>query len=69
MEKIGPETPICKVLECCPNASQIFEAYGLACETCMGASVETIEEGAIMHGVDLEALLAELNACCDSTED
>ena len=69
MKKIGPDTPIYDVLQSCPNASEIFESYGLACETCMGASVETIEEGSIMHGVDLQALLDALNANCDSAED
>jgi len=45
-----------------PEARQVFINHGMHCLDCMGATAESIEEGARMHGINLEALLKELNA-------
>ncbi|MBI4100429.1 DUF1858 domain-containing protein [Candidatus Microgenomates bacterium] len=47
-----------------PQTIEIFFKYGLPCAGCHVASFETLEEGALSHGVvgeDLENLLDELN--------
>jgi hybrid cluster-associated redox disulfide protein len=36
----------------------------MGCIGCMGAATETIENGAKMHDIDVEALLKELNELC-----
>ncbi|MCI5898613.1 MAG: DUF1858 domain-containing protein [Anaerovoracaceae bacterium] len=48
---------------------QINEAFtevlfnsGMPCVGCPGAASETLEEAADSHGIDLEKLLADLNA-------
>jgi len=46
-----------------PECIDILNRYGMPCQGCMGADTGTIEEGAIMHDVDIEKLLAELNLC------
>jgi hypothetical protein len=33
----------------------------MGCSLCIGAQLESIESGAIMHAVDPEAVVAELN--------
>lgn len=65
---ITKETPIIEVLEKCPGAAAIFSAHGFDCAMCMGAEMETLEEGAIMHGAELGLLLDELNAACRRAE-
>jgi hybrid cluster-associated redox disulfide protein len=53
---------ILEALQAHPQAKEIFKKHGMACLGCMGAMQETIEGGARMHGIDLDALLAELEA-------
>lgn len=43
------------------RAREVFEAYGMGCIGCMGMSMESIEDGAKMHGIDPSVILAELN--------
>jgi len=62
--RITKETHIREALEKCPGAAQIFDRHGLDCAACFGADVETIEDGALMHDIDLGALLEDLNRAC-----
>jgi hybrid cluster-associated redox disulfide protein len=54
-------TPIIEALRSHPKAREIFAKHGMGCIGCMGSMTETIENGATMHDIDVEALLAELN--------
>lgn len=40
----------------------VFVAHGLPCLGCPGASMESLQEAAESHGVDLDKLLEDLNA-------
>ncbi|HEY3298489.1 MAG TPA: DUF1858 domain-containing protein [Armatimonadota bacterium] len=62
---ITRETPIFEAIRICPDAAAIFERHGMGCCGCMAASAETVEEGALMHDIDVEAILRELNAKCE----
>jgi hybrid cluster-associated redox disulfide protein len=44
-----------------PETVSIFEKYGLGCVGCQAALFEDIEEGAEVHGVDVAALVVDLN--------
>ena len=44
-----------------PGAISAFEHYGLRCSGCCVSGFESIQEGALSHGVDLDSLLEELN--------
>jgi hybrid cluster-associated redox disulfide protein len=44
-----------------PEARAVFESHGMACCLCIGAQSETIEAGAILHQVDPDVVVAELN--------
>lgn len=59
---INKSTPIIEALRLHQDARKIFAKYGMGCIGCMGSLTETIENGAKMHDIDVEALLAELNA-------
>lgn len=50
-----------EALQADPRARDVFAAYGMGCVGCMGVSMESIEDGARMHGIDPEAVLADLN--------
>lgn len=44
-----------------PQARAVFESHGMTCCLCMGATSESVEAGAIMHQVDPDAVVDELN--------
>lgn len=52
---------ITEVVEKHPETQAVFLQYGLHCIGCMAAMFENIEQGASMHGVDVDALVADLN--------
>ena len=44
-----------------PETISVFEEYGLGCVGCQAALFENIEQGAEVHGIDVEALITDLN--------
>jgi len=44
---------------------KVLAKFQLGCVGCMGAQSETLEKGAIAHGLDIDELLQELNAIFD----
>ncbi|MCM1195296.1 MAG: DUF1858 domain-containing protein [Corallococcus sp.] len=59
---ITKDMRIVDVLQVKPEAAQVFGSYGMGCIHCLLAHQETVEEAAAAHGVDLEQMLAQLNA-------
>lgn len=59
------EMSILEALESHPKAREVFEAHGMACCLCVGATSESVEAGAIMHLVDPDVVVAELNDLVD----
>lgn len=57
---ITKDMTLMQVLQLYPKTSEVFKKYGMMCMECMGASEETIENGAKMHGIDLLKLINEL---------
>lgn len=52
-----------EVLDIRPEAMKVIEKYfGQGCFTCPGMRLESISFGAMMHNVDPEQMVAELNA-------
>jgi hybrid cluster-associated redox disulfide protein len=44
-----------------PETVGTFERHGLGCIACQAALFESIEQGAEVHGIDTDALIADLN--------
>ncbi len=45
-----------------PQNGQILMGFGMGCIGCPGAQMESIEEAAQVHGMDLDKLMDALNA-------
>ncbi|MBN2809113.1 MAG: DUF1858 domain-containing protein [Deltaproteobacteria bacterium] len=58
---ITKETPIRDLLTKYPKAAEVFVEKGMACLGCAASMFETVEEGAAAHGIDVDALLVEMN--------
>jgi hybrid cluster-associated redox disulfide protein len=52
---------ILDALERHPGVREVFERHGMACCLCIGAQLESVESGAIMHAVDPDTVIDELN--------
>jgi hybrid cluster-associated redox disulfide protein len=50
-----------EVIKRYPKTVRAFEHFDLRCPGCCVSVHENIEEGALSHGIDLDALLEELN--------
>ena len=61
MAQFSKQMPIFEALEAHPEAREVFLRWGMGCSLCIGAQVESIESGAIMHDVDPDVIVAELN--------
>ena len=57
-----------EALQADPRAREVFAALGMGCIGCMGVSIESIEDGARMHGIDPETVVGELNRLADAAE-
>ncbi len=60
-QKITKEMRIDEVIKKYPETVEIFVKYGFHCIGCIAASFESIEQGAMAHGITVEELLEDLN--------
>jgi hybrid cluster-associated redox disulfide protein len=44
-----------------PKTVEVFRNYGMGCLGCAAARFENIAQGAQAHGIDVDALIADLN--------
>ena len=61
--RISKDMTIEEVIQQFPETIQVFSRYGVGCLGCSAAQYDNIEQGAVIHGLDTEQLLRELNAC------
>jgi hybrid cluster-associated redox disulfide protein len=59
---ITKDTSIGAAVRDYPATVEVFLRHGLVCFGCALARFENIEQGALAHGIDVEALLRDLNA-------
>jgi len=55
------ETVIGDIVDRDENTADIFLESGMHCITCPVSRMETVEEAAMVHGVDADELVAKLN--------
>ncbi len=58
---ISKENTIEEVVTRYPESVMVFMKHGLHCVGCHVSAFESIEEGAMAHGIDVDALVADLN--------
>jgi hybrid cluster-associated redox disulfide protein len=64
---ITKEQSIIEVVQQYPKTIEVFRNYGMGCFGCAAARYENIEQGAAAHGIDIEALVADLNKAIQET--
>lgn len=61
-DKITKNMTFFEVMRMYPEAVNVLRKHNLGCVGCMGAQNESLEQGAMAHGIDPDLLLADLNA-------
>lgn len=59
---INKDMKIGELLEVAPEKAEILLAAGMHCLGCPASQSETLEEACAVHGIDVDALVKELNA-------
>ena len=62
MDTISKEMTIGEVVQTYPQTIEVFLKHGLMCFGCAIARFENVEQGAQAHGINVEALITDLNA-------
>ena len=61
-DMIEKKTTIGELLKIAPEKASVLLEAGMHCLGCPSAQGETIEEACDVHGIDVEGLLAKINA-------
>lgn len=67
-DKITKDMTIGEVLRLNEGLAPVLVAGGMHCIGCPSAQMESLEEAAIVHGIEIDVLLARLNAFMDALE-
>ena len=59
--EITKTTQIGEVLSLNPNVKEVLMGFGLHCFGCPMSQMETIEEAAMVHGIDADELVQTIN--------
>jgi len=61
MDTITKGMPIGDVVQNYPQTIEVFLKHGLMCFGCAIARFENVEQGAMAHGINVDALINDLN--------
>ena len=62
MAQITKDTIIGDILDIAPETAPIFLSISMHCLGCPSSRGETVEQACMVHGVEVEELLAKINA-------
>jgi len=64
---ITKDMSLAEIVQKYPDSVRVFLSHGLMCIGCPAARFENLEQGAIVHGIDVDALLKDLNEAVGET--
>ena len=68
MGQISKSTTMGELLNIYPDAAPILMEIGMHCLGCPSAQMESLEEAAMVHGIDAELLVEKINAFLKANE-
>lgn len=60
--KIAKETTIGELISLYPQVAPVLMQVGMHCLGCPSAQAESLEEAAMVHGIDADLLVEKINA-------
>ena len=67
-KQVTKDMLIHQIIEVDPGNAAILMASGMHCVGCPSAQMETVEEAAMVHGIEPELLIARVNAFVESQQ-
>ena len=64
---ITKDMGIMEVVQKYPDTVEVFMSAGMGCLGCAASHFENIEQGAMAHGIDIDALIDALNESIGET--
>ena len=58
---VKKDTKINEIINAYPEAVQFFADLNMSCSQCFAVNFDTLENGALMHDMDADQLIAKLN--------
>ncbi|MBN1620894.1 DUF1858 domain-containing protein [candidate division WOR-3 bacterium] len=58
---ITPETKLSDIIQKYPKTLEVFQKYNLHCLGCVLAAGESLKDGLLAHGLDVEQVVKEMN--------
>lgn len=68
MAQVTKDTMIGELLEIDMNVAPILLNIGMHCLGCPSSQMETIEEAAMVHGIDADGLVTQINEFLKTSE-
>ncbi len=59
--KITKDMSITEIVQKYPQTIDVFFSFGMGCIGCAAASFEDVEQGAMVHGIDIDEIIKKLN--------
>ena len=59
---VNKNSKINEILSVYPDAKQFFNEQEMACSSCFAVNFDTLEKGALMHGLEVNALIDQLKS-------
>ena len=59
---VHKNSTINEILSVYPDAKRFFYERELACSSCFAVNFDTLEKGALMHGLEVNTLIDQLNS-------
>ena len=66
MAQISKDTKIGELLNIFPDSAPILMEIGMHCLGCPASQMETLEEAAMVHGIDSDLLVEKINAAMNA---
>ena len=66
---ITKDMSIIEVVQKYPDTAIVFMYAGMGCIGCAAAHFENIEQGAMAHGIDVDALIEALNEVVNASDE
>lgn len=67
--KIEKQTIIGDILDIAPQSAPLFFAIGMHCLGCPSSRGETVDQACMVHGIDSDAFLTQLNRFLEAYEE
>lgn len=64
---ITKDTRINEIIGAYPETMEFFNSLKMSCGSCFAVNFDTLENGALMHGMEADALIDQLNEFIQST--